>query len=150
MLKKPQTARILATAAAMLVLTTTAEANRRLIGTVLDSDGKPIKGVTVTLFDVGGSAPEIRTDRSAANAEGVGSQAHGTHNDDDWSASEGAMSYDDRSGIWHLTVAVVPGRYRYRFVVDGSWVEDPAAPCEESAAGYRNSIVEVAGARVVE
>ncbi|NNE08275.1 MAG: AAA family ATPase [Gemmatimonadetes bacterium] len=68
----------------------------------------------------------------------------------DWNAADGRMSYDARSGIWHLTVAVTPGRHRYRFIVDGNWVEDPSAPCEESAAGYRNSVVEVAGARVVE
>lgn len=33
------------------------------------------------------------------------------------------------SGEWETTVRLVPGRYKYTFVVDGDrWVRDPAAP----------------------
>ena len=28
-------------------------------------------------------------------------------------------------GRWLLDIALVPGRYEYRFVVDGQWVDDP-------------------------
>ena len=31
-------------------------------------------------------------------------------------------------GVWHLGVALKPGRYEYRFFVDEVWCDDPAAP----------------------
>lgn len=34
----------------------------------------------------------------------------------------------DRHGRWTLEVPVPPGRQRYRFRVDGSWLRDPANP----------------------
>lgn len=30
-------------------------------------------------------------------------------------------------GKWAKELALPPGRYEYRFVVDGQWVDDPAA-----------------------
>jgi hypothetical protein len=30
-------------------------------------------------------------------------------------------------GQWAKELALTPGRYEYRFVVDGEWVDDPAA-----------------------
>jgi len=30
-------------------------------------------------------------------------------------------------GVWHLSVALKPGRYEYRFFVDEVWCDDPAA-----------------------
>lgn len=68
----------------------------------------------------------------------------------DWNPLEGRMEPDLDAGIWRLDLKLAPGRYRYRFVVDGAWVEDPAVPFEESAAGYRNSIVDVAAEKVAE
>lgn len=35
-------------------------------------------------------------------------------------------------GVWHLGVALKPGRYEYRFFVDEIWCNDPAA--QEKAA----------------
>ncbi len=61
----------------------------------------------------------------------------------DWNPLDGRMEPDIDAGVWTLDVRLPAGRYRYRFVVDGAWVEDPAMPFEESAAGYRNSIVDV-------
>lgn len=31
----------------------------------------------------------------------------------------------DKSGVWKATIMLTPGRYEYRFVVDGQWVDDP-------------------------
>jgi 1,4-alpha-glucan branching enzyme len=28
-------------------------------------------------------------------------------------------------GLWQVTVALPPGRYHYRFIVDGEWRDDP-------------------------
>src|SRR5690242_20824005 len=30
-------------------------------------------------------------------------------------------------GVWHVGVALTPGRHEYRFVADGVWQDDPAA-----------------------
>ena len=30
-------------------------------------------------------------------------------------------------GVWHLSVALKPGRHEYRFFADGVWCDDPAA-----------------------
>ena len=32
-----------------------------------------------------------------------------------------------RDGKWAKELSLAPGRYEYRFVVDGQWVDDPAA-----------------------
>ncbi len=34
----------------------------------------------------------------------------------------------DSSGVWTITVPLVPGRVQYKFVVDGVWVADPSNP----------------------
>ena len=51
-------------------------------------------------------------------------------------------------GVWPVTVPLSPGRYRYRYLVDGSWSDDPECPqCEANPFGGRNCVVEVAPAR---
>ncbi len=30
-----------------------------------------------------------------------------------------------KNGNWSITITLEPGTYEYRFVVDGSWVDDP-------------------------
>jgi 1,4-alpha-glucan branching enzyme len=30
-------------------------------------------------------------------------------------------------GVWHVGVALKPGRHEYRFIADGVWQDDPAA-----------------------
>ena len=47
-------------------------------------------------------------------------------------------------GKWDVELALEPGRYEYRFVVDGQWTEDPKSP--EYAAnpfGGLNSVLQV-------
>ena len=47
-------------------------------------------------------------------------------------------------GHWETTVALAPGRYQYKLIVDGEWIADPAAqknlPNEHCSL---NSVVEV-------
>lgn len=31
----------------------------------------------------------------------------------------------DAHGVWTATVALPPGTYHYRFIVDGEWLDDP-------------------------
>ena len=46
---------------------------------------------------------------------------------------------------WIAKLPLLPGRYKYRFVVDGKWISDPHNPaCEVNEFGETNSVVEVA------
>jgi 1,4-alpha-glucan branching enzyme len=60
-----------------------------------------------------------------------------------WS-TEAAPLKKDRSGRWTTALELTPGRYEYRYVVDGSWQNDqrPVATVA-NPYGSRNSIVEV-------
>ena len=33
-----------------------------------------------------------------------------------------------KGGLWKTTVPLPPGRYEYRFLVDGQWQDDPQCP----------------------
>jgi len=49
-------------------------------------------------------------------------------------------------GVWHLNVALKPGRHEYRFIADGVWQDDPGA--EQRTAntlGGENSVKTVTG-----
>jgi 1,4-alpha-glucan branching enzyme len=39
---------------------------------------------------------------------------------------EGHPLKHDRQGNWKTTLALPPGQYEYRFLVDGEWQDDPA------------------------
>ncbi len=34
----------------------------------------------------------------------------------------------DKQGLWTRTVALAPGKYEYRLLVDGQWRDDPQCP----------------------
>lgn len=62
-----------------------------------------------------------------------------------WSADELPLKrYGE--GLWQAQVSLKPGRYHYKFVVDGVWTHDPKASenCPNEF-GSLNSVVEVAG-----
>jgi len=61
----------------------------------------------------------------------------------DWSLDESCrMSNND--GVWSLKVDLKPGTYKYQFIVDGKWQEDPAnASIERNSFGDINSLIEV-------
>lgn len=43
-----------------------------------------------------------------------------------WDTKAGPM-HKAPDGVWHLGVALKPGRYEYRFIADEVWCDDPAA-----------------------
>ena len=43
-----------------------------------------------------------------------------------WDTKAGPMRKGP-DGVWHLGVALKPGRYEYRFFADEVWCDDPAA-----------------------
>jgi chromosome partitioning protein len=47
-------------------------------------------------------------------------------------------------GVWRKIIALEPGRYRYRYVVDGAWKTDPLNPgVEPSPYGDYDSVIEL-------
>ncbi len=59
-----------------------------------------------------------------------------------WSDSADLMTNTD--GVWSLVVNLDPGDYAYKFVVDGSWTQDPNNPnTTEDGFGGQNSSVHV-------
>jgi hypothetical protein len=62
-----------------------------------------------------------------------------------WSPNATPMRRD-LSGHWETTVDLAPGRYQYKFVVDGEWVPDPLAHENVwNQHGTLNSVIEVRG-----
>jgi 1,4-alpha-glucan branching enzyme len=47
-------------------------------------------------------------------------------------------------GLWRTTLELAPGEYQYKFVVDGTWIEDPANPdAVDDGYGGVNSVLTV-------
>jgi len=49
----------------------------------------------------------------------------------------------DTKGNWSAKVSLKPGKYEYKFVVDGSWQNDPCAARVGNSLGSQNSVIEV-------
>jgi 1,4-alpha-glucan branching enzyme len=50
----------------------------------------------------------------------------------------------DKSGVWRKTLMLSPGRYEYKFLVDGRWLHDPKndKTCP-NPFGTRNSVLTI-------
>lgn len=65
----------------------------------------------------------------------------------DWNLSATPLVRAEGDGVWHVTIPLTPGRYRYAFVVNGViWRSDPESPSAEDEFGRPNSVVTVGGA----
>ena len=61
----------------------------------------------------------------------------------EWSPSATPMKRNN-DGHWETSVALAPGRYQYKFVVDGQWLPDPGAQNNvPNQYGSLNSVLEV-------
>jgi 1,4-alpha-glucan branching enzyme len=61
----------------------------------------------------------------------------------DWSPTADALTKSE-DGLWRVTLKLKPGKYEYKFVVDGQWMEDPANPDKvPDPYGGSNSVVTV-------
>ena len=50
----------------------------------------------------------------------------------------------DSKGNWAVKVGLKPGRHEYKFIVDGSWINDPGCKsCIVNSFGSQNCVVEV-------
>jgi len=61
-----------------------------------------------------------------------------------WTPESTPMVKNGAPGKWTMSLPLRPGRYRYRFIVDGQWVTDPNNKyVEANQFGELNNIVEV-------
>lgn len=57
-----------------------------------------------------------------------------------WDASANPMK-KDKKGQWKTTLSLKPGRYEYRFLVDGNWENDPSCcDCVPNKFGSQNCV----------
>ena len=60
-----------------------------------------------------------------------------------WAADAAPMKRD-ADGLWDTTITLAPGRYEYKFLVDGQWLPDPQAREQVwNRHGTLNSVIEV-------
>jgi 1,4-alpha-glucan branching enzyme len=60
-----------------------------------------------------------------------------------WDA-KGFIAKKDTKGIWKIKTSLKPGRYEYKFLVDGNWVLDPKCKSNVyNSFGTQNSIIEI-------
>lgn len=74
-----------------------------------------------SLIEVGRSGVEFLLDEPTATAVFVAGEFN------NWSTTAHPMTKDP-SGKWRATIPLKPGRYQYKFVVDGNWKPDPNNP----------------------
>lgn len=61
----------------------------------------------------------------------------------DWALDE-TCRLQERDGRWEVELPLKPGLYKYQFIVDGIWKEDPVNPRKErNSFGDVNSLIEV-------
>ena len=89
---------------------------------------KETKDITTTVFSL-----------QAPHAQSV----YITGSFNDWSLDETCRMQND-NGRWSARLPLKPGVYKYQFIVDGKWQEDPEnAQKERNSFGDINSIIEV-------
>ena len=61
-----------------------------------------------------------------------------------WDGDRAPALESSGDGVWRKVLNLPPGRYEYKFIVDGSWVEDPDNPeAVPTPYGGVNSVIEV-------
>ncbi len=61
-----------------------------------------------------------------------------------WDVSNKSLLWQKEDGVWQKKIALEPGRYRYKFVIDGEWVTDPTNHIQEpNPFGGLDSVLEI-------
>lgn len=104
---------------------------------------KPRPQQTQEIPDLGTArqpAPEVEFELTCQGAQQV--YVCGEFNE--WQPAALRMVKISGTGLWKKRLLLPPGRYQYKFVVDGIWLHDPVARENVSNAfGSLNSILEV-------
>ena len=75
--------------------------------------------------------------------EGV-KEVHIVGDFNNWSVSSDSLLWQKGEGLWQKRLALEPGRYRYKFVIDGEWATDPSNQAlEPNPYGGLDSILEI-------
>lgn len=70
-------------------------------------------------------------------------QVHVAGTFNDWDPEARALKRN-KAGTWSTWMNLEPGRYEYRFVVDGEWRQDPeCAASAKNEFGSSNSVLKV-------
>lgn len=86
-----------------------------------------------------GSSKKITFEISAPSAKDV--RLAGDFNS--WDSNKTLLK-KTKSGIWKRDLALRPGRYEYKYLVDGQWVKDPLNKLfVVNSYGTENSVVEL-------
>jgi anti-sigma factor RsiW len=82
--------------------------------------------------------------RFSISAPGA-SRVHVVGDFNSWSREANPLQDHDRNGVWTISVPLTPGRYQYKFLVDGErWVVEPDAPAyHPDGFGGRNSLLSI-------
>ncbi|MGO8929184.1 MAG: hypothetical protein ACLQU3_20145 [Limisphaerales bacterium] len=106
-----------------------------------ESTKSPVKAAAVAEAPRPPAPPKVKLTFVLAKADAKHVSLSGEFNG--WSPNATPMKRHD-DGHWETTVALAPGRYQYKFVVDGHWIPDPHAHENVwNQHGTLNSVVEV-------
>eukprot|EP00918_Siedleckia_nematoides_P007136 GHVU01015478.1.p4 GENE.GHVU01015478.1~~GHVU01015478.1.p4 ORF type:complete len:113 (-),score=18.39 GHVU01015478.1:14-352(-) len=61
---------------------------------------------------------------------------------DDWRVRR-PMRWENSRQLFSISVALPPGRYLYKLIVDGDWVCDPGEKMEQDSGGNLNNLLVV-------
>jgi len=65
-------------------------------------------------------------------------------NFNNWDASNTPLIKNSKEGVWKRELTLESGKYEYKFVVDGRWINDPGNKRTiKNPFGTENSLVEV-------
>ena len=75
--------------------------------------------------------------------EGV-KEVHLVGDFNNWSVSNQSLLWQEEGGLWQKRMALEPGHYRYKFVIDGEWMTDPSNhTLEPNPYGGLDSVLEI-------
>ena len=61
-----------------------------------------------------------------------------------WGVSKDSLLWQTEEGVWQKRIYLGPGKYHYKFVVDGQWVTDPEnGQIESNPYGGMDSVLDL-------
>jgi len=118
-----------------------AAAESALADAAADADAAPAMSNRMRAIVKEEAAGLMRTDFALRAPDAKSVYVTGSFND--WSLDESCRMRQENDQ-WVVSVALKPGVYKYQFIVDGRWKEDPSNPMQErNSFGDINSLIEV-------